>query len=144
MKPRRNAAQAVLGAAGDDPVALANRAAREARRAAQADDEVGVRQAAEKSWLAMSSLADVAADRLGKLPPRGAGARREILAEVEKQAKLHRGALVHEFEFARRILHGDCLHGDECPPDLVGLVQDYHGVVTRGMAAINKIKRRRR
>ena len=133
-----------LGAATDDPVALANRAVREAQSAQVASDADGMRQAAEKGWLALSSLADVAAARLGRPAPGGASGRREALRALESEARRRRGTFVYPFELARRQLHGECFHGDSCPADLVEALEDYRAVVVDGASAVTQIRRRKR
>lgn len=133
-----------LGAATDNPVALASRAMREVKQAEQAGDRDGMRQAAEKSWLAICSLADVAADRLGRPAPGGASARMATLRALEQQAKLRRGTYTLAFEAGRRALHGECFHGDECPNNLTELVEDFHDTVKHGVETINRLVRQKR
>ena len=133
----------VLGAATDNPVALASRAVREAHIAEASSDQDGIRQAAEKTWLAMSSLADVAAARLGRPPPGGAIARRATFRALEQKAKLRSGRITHEFELARTVLHGQCFHGDECPVNTVEMIHEFHEVVKEGMGFIKKLPRKK-
>lgn len=133
-----------LGATTDNPMSLASRALREALRAEADGDAVGMRQAAEKGWLAVSSLADLAAERLGRPAPSGASARREALRALETEARLRRGTFVQPFELARRQLHGECFHGDHCPANLVEVLEDFHEVVAAGVAAVTQLDLRRR
>lgn len=133
-----------LGAATDDPIAIVNRAVRQAHHAEADGDADGLRQAAEMGWLAVSSLADVAAARLGRPAPGGASARREALRALESEARLRRGTFTHSFELARLQLHGECFHGDSCPINLVDELESYRAVVTDGMNAVARIRRRKR
>ena len=133
-----------LGAATDDPVSLANRAARDARRADLAADIPGRRMAAETTWLAVTAVADVAAVKLGLPEPRSTGERMETLQALERAAGVRRGSLTRDFELARRVLHRECFHEDSCPVDLVPMIEDYRGVVAGSMAAVAKLNRNRK
>lgn len=139
-KSRRGAP---LGAATDDPDALASRAIDKTEEAIRAHDPVSVREGANLSWLAVSSLADVTADRLELPAPGGSSGRREVLSKLEALAKLRRGSLVNRFESARTVLHGECFHGDECPRDeiLLDMMHDLRDSVRDGLNAIPKAVR---
>lgn len=140
--PRRRAPlRLTLGAAHDRPDKIANRAVREAISARDDDDK---RHAAETAWLALSSLADVAADKLGRQEPGGFSTRRGALKALEEAANLRRGTLDKPFDLARRELHGECFHGDKCPVDIVYTIEYYRDIVNDGIAAINKIARKKR
>lgn len=142
--PRKKTSSRTLGAVTDDPVVLASRAVEKAEKALAAKDNVGVRQGASLAWLAISSLADVAAGRLGLPTPKGHVSRRAVLWDLEQYGKVPHGSIVNRFESARSVMHGDCFHGDECPrPDvLVGMMQDVRSVVEIGVAAIPEAQRR--
>ena len=128
-----------LGAATDDPVRIADRAARDARRADLAADIPGRRMAAETTWLAVTAVADVAAVKLGLPEPRSAGDRMEVFQQLERAAGVRRGSLTRDFELARRLLHVECFHADSCPADLVPMIEDYRGVVAGAMTAVAKV-----
>jgi len=134
-----------LGAASDDPKALISRAIREYNQATSGKrtDEVGVREAAEKGWLAVSSMADVAADRIGMKEPGGAAGRREAIRGLEQEAKLRRGSILGDFEVARTVLHGECFHGGSCPIHVGDLLEGLQDTIKHGMTAIGKLKGRR-
>ena len=135
----------IFGAASDDPGALADRAIREADAAIRRKDDVGFREAAEKGWLAASSSADVAADKLGMKIPGGYSGRKSALGELEDRARLRRGALVGTFEAARAVLHGECFHGAVCSTrGVLGLLDDVKSFTASTQAAINKATRRQR
>ena len=138
-RPASPASVLALGAATDDPVCIANRAARDARRADLAADINGRRMAAETTWLAVTAVADVAAARMGRSEPRSASERMETLQALEREAGVRRGSLTRDFDLARRVLHRECYHQDSCPVDLVEMTEDYRGVVAGGMAAVAKV-----
>lgn len=135
----------IFGAAKDDPGALADRAIKEAESALRRKDSVGFREAAEKGWLAASSSADVAADKLGMNIPGGHRGWRTTLGELEKHARLRRGSLVGTFEAAQSVLHGDCFHGDKCSTlGVLGLLDDVKELTVSTQSAINRVKKYRR
>ncbi len=131
-----------LGAASDDPVALANRAIRDMRAAihTRKRDQANIRQAANLGWLAISSLADVAADKLGRPAPGGASARRQMLLELDKRGRARGGGFLSTFEAARVSLHGECFHADKCQRDelVLALLEDVKQTSRRGMDLLKK------
>jgi hypothetical protein len=127
----------------DDPGALADRAIREADAALRRKDDVGFREAAEKGWLAASSSANIAADKLGyggadELDDTG---RKWALGELEDRARLRRGTLVGTFEAARAVLHGEYVCSTR---GVLGLLDDVKSFTASTQAAINKATRRQR
>jgi hypothetical protein len=144
MNAARKRVRSRLGAATDDPAALAKRALIEAERALAAKDPVAFRQAAETGWLAASSSADVAAARL-KLPiPGGASGRQAVLTELERRARLRRGALLTTFGAAQEILHGRCFHGDACEPaSVLGILESVAILATDVTAALGSKRTRK-
>ena len=131
-----------LGAATDDPKALIARAIREYDAAR--GDPVGIREAANKGWLAICSLADVAAARFGMQEPGGASGRRVAIKELEKRAKIRRGTVQADFEMSRAILHGECFHADTCPVNTKDLLEGLSATIDDGMKALDKATKRRR
>jgi hypothetical protein len=133
-----------LGAARDNPAALADRASHEAAAANRRKDTVGLREAAEIGWLAASSTADVAASKMGLKIPKGASGRRAVLTDLEQRAKLGRGTLVTPFEAARTVLHGECFHGDICSVESVhGVIDSVSKMAHTAAEATSKLRGRR-
>lgn len=135
-----------LGAASDDPVAIARRALDEATEAIRSKDALGLRQAANKSYLAVASAADVAAAHMGMKAPGGTSGRRAVLEQLETRAKLKRGRLLVPFESTRAVLHGECFHGDDCPSPraIMGFIDDAQIMAADTVAALAKLKAKRR
>jgi hypothetical protein len=133
-----------FGAATDDPSVIARRAIREAEVAIRQGDRLGLRQAANKGYLAASSAADVAAVRLGMNEPEGASGRRVALERLERTARVRRGSLLAPFESARRFLHGDCFHGDDCPSDraILGLLDGVENLTRDVTTTLGRLRRR--
>jgi hypothetical protein len=71
-----------------------------------------LRMAAELGWLAASSAADALADR------------RKALHEAEQVYGMHVDALVSRLELARRVLHGECFHGNAVSQETIRAVLD--------------------
>lgn len=138
MKRRRNGFEA----ATDDPVAIANRAIKEAKRAFRERDDLGVRQAANKAWLAASSAADVAAKNMRRKAPGGVAGRKEVLEDLEKLARLKNGTLLNAFSNARLALHGECFHGDSCPSphELFGMLDAVQKMTREAVAASTSVR----
>lgn len=134
-----------LGASTDDPQALIERAVREAKTAIKNKDSVGLRQAAEKGWLAASATADVVAAGMGRKIPGGATGRRQTLEVLERSRGLKRGSLVSRFDTAKEMLHGKCFHADECPrtDTLLVYLEDIKNMSDVALAALRKRSRRR-
>jgi hypothetical protein len=135
-----------LGAMTDDPIALANRAVRDADAAIRTKDRLKLREAANGGYWAECAAADVAADRLGLSAPGGHSARLETLRKLEHAAKLRRGLLTADFETARKELHGARYHGDDCPRDdlLIDQLENVRQMTKDAVEAIGRLPARRR
>jgi len=147
MKKRKNGFEA----ATDNPVEIAARAIAEAKRAFRERDDLGVRQAANKAWLAASSAADVAAKNMGRKAPGGATGRKDVLEDLEKLARMKNGTLLNAFANARLALHGECFHGDSCPSshELFGMLDavqkmTHEAVVASASTRVQRAIRARR
>ena len=137
--PRRR-----FDAADDDPVALANRALKEVRKAIEEDDDVGIREAAEKGWLAVSAVADVAAAELNLKKPEGRNARQAVLLKLADCAGVRPTVFRPTFTAARDVLHGRCFHDNNFDEaEVVGLLEDVQDMTEQAMAALRRCKRRR-
>lgn len=134
---------AKFGAASDSPIAIARRALREFDTAVDDDDGLGIREAAEKGWLAICAVADVAADRLDIKSASGANGRFKILRELETRSRTNSGDFTGPFDIAHKLLHADCFHEDNYD---VGVVKHcLDGILDAaetGMVAIERAKRR--
>ncbi len=137
---------AVFGAITDDPTAIANRAIREAEKAIREDDALGVRQAANKGWLAAASVADVVADRMGQSIPHGATGRLHVLNDLERRTRMRRGTLTAPFGTARQILHGGCFHGAVCPSpgEILGHLDEIKDMTIEAKRAMAKLPKRKK
>jgi len=135
---RRSRNNSGLGAVTDDPVAIVNRAQREAALAVRERDRLGLRQAAEKGWLAASGAGDVAAAGLGKKAPGGANGRLDALEDLERVARLRPGTLTATFVSAQAFLHGQCFHADECRSEsaVFGMLDDVKEMSRATKAAL--------
>lgn len=131
-----------LGATTDNPRKLIARAIREYDAATNARryDQEGARMAAENGWLAISSLADVAAEELGLPIPGGASGRRKTLQALDQRVK--RGNFLQAYEVARTVLHGECFHEDKCPIHTDAILDGLKRTIDDGMSALSKRKRR--
>jgi hypothetical protein len=135
-----------LGAATDDPVALAKRALRKSHEAEESADDIDAREAANLGWLAVCSLADVASERLGETRGRrGSKGREQVIADLEKEAGIRRGTLGAVFAMAQSVLHGDTFHEDKPlrPAVRTALLEQVLEGMETGMRAIGKIGKRR-
>jgi hypothetical protein len=143
---RKRKKRAGLGAVDDDPVMLASRAIREANKAVRTDDDIGLREAAEKGWLAVSAAADVTAARLGMAQPGGAKSRLLVLRRLEQVAGLRRGLLVNRFELARLMLHGECFHEGKCASEgvVLGVLDDMQNMTQDTVDTLSKLRSRRK
>ena len=85
----------------------------EARRGYAKRDETLVRDAAEKTWLAVNEAVDHAMAHHGRAPPVGRDAqtlRREYLELVDR-------ALAKQLAYFAEALHGDCFYQGKCPTE---------------------------
>jgi len=137
---------ASFGAITDDPTHIVNVAIREAEQAIRARDGLGIRQAANKGWLAAASVADVAAEKMGQKIPHGAKGRLEVLNDLERAARLRRGSLTATYGTARDILHGGCFHGDVCPSssELLGHLDAIKEMTVEAKRALSKLPKRKK
>jgi hypothetical protein len=114
-RPRPRRSDRGFGAATDDPQAIMARANDELDKAQRRGDSLGMREAVNKAWLALSSTADVAADRLGRPIPGGKSGRVGVFRQIETCARLRPGTLAGTFEAFSRTMHGDYFHEDKLP-----------------------------
>lgn len=139
MKARKLKA---LGAATDNPEEIIDRAIRQAVRSSDKSPRLDLREAAEMGWLAISSLADVLADKVGERNAGGANGRFNVLEAAEKKGGLKKGRLTLPFVAARSALHGDCFHEDRCERKQIMPVLESIQEATR-LASGLKVKKKR-
>lgn len=134
-----------LEALTDDPVAIANRAQREALASIRGRDRLGLRSAAETGWLAASAAGDVAAAGLGRKAPGGSKGRLDALDDLERVARLRPGTLTATFASAQAFLHGQCFHADECGPEsaILGTLDEVKAMAQAAKAALRTPRVRR-
>jgi len=135
-----------LGAATDDPLEIVARARKEAEKAIRDNDRLGLRQAANKGYLAAASVADVAAMKLGEVQPKGQTARRSVLSNLEDAARLKRGSLLRTFSVAQGVLHSDCFHEDYCPSgkSLLAILDTVEAMADDAVKAYGRLRTRRK
>jgi hypothetical protein len=104
----------------DDAMTLYQQALSELERWQQTNDQVLLRDAAEKAWGAVTQAANEVLDVHGRVIPSGTGDRRSELRALERQDRRLRSLrLESRFGNAELILHRDCFYDGTCPPELV-------------------------
>jgi len=85
----------------------------EARRGYAKNDETLIRDAAEKTWLAVNEAVDHAISRHGRSAPVGRDAhtdRREFLELLDRD-------MAKQLAYFAEALHGDCFYQGKCPTE---------------------------
>jgi hypothetical protein len=111
----------------EDAKTLYNKALQELQRWEQTQDLTTLRDAAEKTWGAVTQAANEVIDAYGRVVPSGTGARRQELARLERQDRRLRAlGLQAKFSLAEVALHRDCFYDGNCPIPYVSdtVVQD--------------------
>lgn len=85
-------------------------------------DRTGLRIAAERGWLALSSAADRVANKLNLGEPGGFKTRWHALREAETSMGLTRGTLTDHFSDVQQRLHGALFHGNDKSVDKIDVV----------------------
>ena len=84
------------------------------------DDPILLRDAAEKTWGAVTLAANALLESRGKKAPSGTNARMSAIIRLESgDRRLRALNLSSKFDMAKTILHQDCFYDGECPTELV-------------------------
>ena len=128
----------------DDARALYQHALDELQRWEETQDETLLRDAAEKSWGAMTQAANELLDAYGRKVPSGTNARRDQLNGLERRERhLRRMRLRARFSDAENVLHKDCFYDGYCSLPLVRdlVVEDTREFLDDVEAAIDGRRR---
>ena len=104
----------------DDAWAFYNHALGELREWHMTDDPILLRDAAEKTWGAVTLAANALLESRGRKPPSGTNARMDEIIGLEKgDRRLRALDLSKKFDMSKTILHQDCFYEGDCPAEQV-------------------------
>ena len=104
----------------DDAWAFYNHALGELREWHMTDDPILLRDAAEKTWGAVTLASNALLESRGGRVPSGTNARMDEIAGLEKgDRRLRALNLSGRFSDVKEILHQDCFYEGDCPTELV-------------------------
>ena len=104
----------------DDAWAFYNHALGELREWRMTDDPILLRDAAEKTWGAVTMAANALLESRCITPPSGTNARMNAILNLEKgDRRLRALNLSRKFTVVKEILHQDCFYDGKCPTELV-------------------------
>jgi len=104
----------------DDARALYAHALRELTDWRHSQDEVMLRDAAEKTWGAVTQATNELLQAYDRPVPSGTGARRSSLNAIERQNRNIRSLrMLARFSEVENILHKDCFYDGYCPLPLI-------------------------
>ena len=114
----------------DDAKAMYDYARIELQQWEQSNDEILLRDAAEKTWGAVTLATNDLLESLGRQAPSGTGARRSELHTIERRdRRLRRIRLLDRFMAMENLLHKDCFYDGDCPlplvPDFIADAREY-------------------
>ncbi len=109
----------------DDARALYAHALRELADWRYSQDEVVLRDAAEKTWGAVTQATNELLQAYDRSVPSGTGARRGGLNAIERQnLRIRRLRMLDRFTTVEGVLHKDCFYDGYCPLPLITDVID--------------------
>ena len=109
----------------DDARALYAHALRELADWQHSQDEVLLRDAAEKTWGAVTQATNELLQVYDRTVPSGTGARRSSLNAIERQnRRIRRLRMLARFTTVEGVLHKDCFDDGYCPLPLITDVID--------------------
>ena len=119
-----------MGRCLDDAKVMYNYARIELQQWEQSNDEILLRDAAEKTWGAVTLATNDLLVSLGRQAPSGTGARRSELHTIERRdRRLRRIRLLDRFMSMENLLHKDCFYDGDCPlplvPDFIADAREY-------------------
>ena len=104
----------------DEAWAFHNHALGELREWQITDDPILLRDAAEKTWGAVTLAANALLESRGKTIPSGTNARMNAIIRLENgDRRLRALDLSSKFDIAKTILHQDCFYEGKCPAELL-------------------------
>ena len=104
----------------DEAWAFYNHALGELREWQITDDPILLRDAAEKTWGAVTLAANALLESRGEKAPSGTNARKNAIIRLESgDRRLRALNLSSKFNMAKTILHQDCFYDGKCPTELV-------------------------
>ncbi len=110
----------------DDARALYAHALRELADWRHSQDEVLLRDAAEKTWGAVTQATNELLQVYDRTVPSGTGARRSSLNAIERQnRRIRRLRMLARFTTVEGVLHKDCFYDGYCPlPLITDVIED--------------------
>jgi len=104
-------------------------------------DNLPIRRAADTAWLAASSVADIAAAKLGLDPPKGKNGRLSVLEDVEEAYRLRRGVLHAKLNSAHAVLHAACFYEnspDVSKRDVLAAMEEVKEMISLTLTALEQ------
>ncbi len=119
-----------MGRYFDDAKAMYNYARIELQQWQQTNDEILLRDAAEKTWGAVTLATNELLESFGHRAPSGTGARRSELHAIERrERRFRRLRMLDRFAAMEGILHKDCFYDGDCRlplvPDIIESAREY-------------------
>ena len=110
----------------DDAKSMYNHARIELQQWRESDDEILLRDAAEKTWGAVALATNELLVSFGRRAPSGTGARQSELNALERRNRRFRQLrMLDRFSAMESILHKDCFYDGDCRLPLVSdIIQD--------------------
>ena len=114
----------------EDAKAMYNYARIELQQWQQTNDEILLRDAAEKTWGAVTLATNDLLESLGRQVPSGTGARKSELNAIERRDRRFRAfRMLDRFSAMESILHKDCFYDGDCRsplvPDVIEDAREY-------------------
>ncbi len=114
----------------DDAKAMYNYARIELQQWQDSNDEILLRDAAEKTWGAVTLATNDLLESYGRRAPSGTGARRSELLAIERRHRRPRSLrMLERFAGLELVLHKDCFYDGDCPlplvPEFIANAREY-------------------
>ena len=114
----------------DDAKAMYNYARIELQQWQDSNDEILLRDAAEKTWGAITLATNDLLESYGRRAPSGTGARRSELLAIERRHRRPRSLrMLERFAALEVILHKDCFYDGDCQlplvPEFIANAREY-------------------
>ena len=119
-----------MGKCLDDAKAMYNYARIELQQWQGSNDEILLRDAAEKTWGAVTLATNDLLESQGRNAPSGTGARKSELNALERRdRRFRRLRILAQFSLMEANLHNDCFYDGDCRlpliPDIIEDARDY-------------------
>ena len=114
----------------DDAKAMYNYARIELQQWQDSNDEILLRDAAEKTWGAVTLATNDLLESFGHRVPSGTGARRSELLTIERRHRRPRSLrMLERFAALELVLHKDCFYDGDCQlplvPEFIANAREY-------------------